>query len=88
MEGVSAYQVQFGSQLDTLFRERAVLRATNSPPHAFKITTNYELPIGRGQKFGSNMNPWLDGVVGHWQVNLTGRVGQEHRDAKENPRSG
>lgn len=69
-----AYQEQFGSSLDTLFRERAVLRSTNAPPHAFKMLTNYELPFGRGQRFGSNLNPWIDGIVGHWQVNLTGRL--------------
>ena len=71
------YQVKFVSSLDTLFRERASLRDTTTqgpPPHAFKMTTNYELPFGRGQRFGGNLNPWLDGVVGHWQVNLTGRV--------------
>ena len=76
-----AYQEQFGSTLDTLFRPRAVLRtAINAnttqaaPPHAFKALVNYELPVGRGERFGSNMNKWLDGVVGNWQVNLTGRV--------------
>ena len=69
-----SYQVQFGSTLDTLFRQRADLRQVAAPPHAFKVTTNYELPFGRGQRFGADMNPWLDGIVGHWQVNLTGRV--------------
>jgi hypothetical protein len=28
----------------------------------------YELPFGRGQTFGHNMNRVLDGVVGGWQV--------------------
>ena len=26
------------------------------PPHAFKMTANYELPFGRDHRFGSNMN--------------------------------
>jgi hypothetical protein len=69
-----SYQVQFGSQLDTLFRDQTILRSTAAPPHAFKLTTNYEVPVGRGQRFGSDLNPWIDGIVGHWQVNLTGRV--------------
>jgi hypothetical protein len=69
-----AYQVQFNSQVDSLFRPTAVLRSANAPPHAFKVLTNYELPFGHGQRFGSNMNRWLDGIVGNWQVNLTGRV--------------
>jgi len=69
-----AYQVQFNSQVDTLFRDRAVLRSTAAPPHAFKVLTNYELPFGHGERFGSNMNKWLNGVAGNWQVNVTGRV--------------
>jgi hypothetical protein len=69
-----AYQVQFASSLDTLFRDRAVLRSTAAPPHAFKMTANYEIPVGRGERFGSDMNKWLDGLVGNWQVNITGRV--------------
>jgi hypothetical protein len=69
-----SYQAQFTSSLDTLFRERAVLREVDAPPHAFKLTTNYELPFGRGRRFGGNMNRWVDGVVGNWQVNMTGRV--------------
>jgi hypothetical protein len=69
-----AYQVAFASQLDTLYRTRATLRATNSVPHAFKVTTNYEVPIGRGRRFGSNMNKVLNSLVGDWQLNLTGRV--------------
>jgi hypothetical protein len=69
-----SYQEQFASSLDTLFRQRALLRSTGAPPHAFKLTTNYEVPVGRGQHFGTDINPWLDGVIGHWQINLTGRV--------------
>jgi hypothetical protein len=69
-----AYQVQFGSQLDTLFRDRALLRSTNSPPHAFKLTANYEIPVGHGKRFGSNINRALDGIIGNWHLNVTGRV--------------
>jgi Carboxypeptidase regulatory-like domain len=29
----------------------------------------YELPVGRGKKFGGNMNKALDLVIGGWQVN-------------------
>jgi len=72
-----AYQVQFASSLDTLFRERALLRVTGNtaaPPHAFKVTGNYEIPVGRGKRYGVNMSPWLDGLAGNWQINMTGRV--------------
>jgi Carboxypeptidase regulatory-like domain/TonB dependent receptor len=69
-----AYQVQFNSQVDSLFRPTAVLRSANAPPHAFKVLTNYAIPVGKGQRYGSNLNPWIDGVIGNWQVNVTGRV--------------
>jgi hypothetical protein len=69
-----AYQVAYSSSLDTLYRPRATVRATNSIPHAVKVTTNYEVPVGRGRRFGSNMNKILNGFVGDWQLNLTGRV--------------
>lgn len=69
-----SYQVQYSSSLDTLFRPMATLRSPNAPPHAFKVLTNWDVPVGHGQRFGSNLNPWLDGVIGNWQVNLTGRV--------------
>ncbi len=29
----------------------------------------YELPFGKGRKYGSNMNPVLDGVFGGWELN-------------------
>lgn len=69
-----AYQVQYNSSLDTLFRSLVSLRSANAPPNAFKAVTNWEVPVGRGQRFGSNLNPWLDDLIGNWQVNLTGRV--------------
>jgi hypothetical protein len=69
-----AYQVGYSSATDTLFRERAVVRSTNAPPHAFKLTVNYDTPFGHGRRWLSDANPWVDGLIGHWAVNLTGRV--------------
>jgi hypothetical protein len=31
-------------------------------------TAIYELPVGRGRQFGSNMNQFVDGVFGGWQL--------------------
>lgn len=69
-----AYQEQFTSALDTLFRPRALVRSLIAPPHAFKLTANYEIPIGRGKRYGSNANSLLNGLIGNWQFNFTGRV--------------
>jgi hypothetical protein len=62
------------SVLDTLRRPFRLSRSTAGVPHALKMTAIYELPFGRGRRFLSNINPWVDGAVGGWSLNLTGRV--------------
>jgi hypothetical protein len=37
-------------------------------PHNLAISVGYELPIGRDQRFLSNSNAVVDGVLGGWQV--------------------
>jgi hypothetical protein len=37
--------------------------------HVFVASALYNLPFGRGQQFGSNMNRGLDYLVGGWQIN-------------------
>jgi hypothetical protein len=36
--------------------------------HVFKANGIYELPVGRGRRFGHGMNAILDGVIGGWQT--------------------
>ncbi len=43
-------------------------------PHALKMTVIYDLPFGRGQRFGTSVNPWVDGAIGGWSLNLAARV--------------
>lgn len=38
-------------------------------PRSFAIVTSYELPFGRGKRFGNSMNRVLNGFVGGWNVN-------------------
>jgi len=65
---------RYASRLDTLRREATLVTSTAGVPHALKMTALYDLPFGQGKRFGADMNPWLDGVVGGWSLNLTGRV--------------
>ena len=37
-------------------------------PHSFVLSYVYELPVGRGKKFGSGMNRALDLAIGGWQT--------------------
>jgi hypothetical protein len=69
-----AYQEQFNYAFDSIFRERALVRTAGAPPHAFKVTANFEIPVGRGKRYGSDINPWLNGAIGNWNFNFTGRV--------------
>jgi len=38
-------------------------------PQVFQFTYTYQLPFGRGQQFGANINPVLDAFIGGWQTN-------------------
>ncbi len=49
-------------------------------PHSFKMQWTYEVPVGRGRRFGGNMSRWLDAVVGNWEYSGTGRVHRELYD--------
>jgi len=40
-------------------------------PNRYTVSTVYQLPVGRSERFGRNMNRWVDAVVGGWQVNGT-----------------
>ncbi len=42
--------------------------ATNDIPKSLVLSYIYELPLGRGKKFGGNMNRGLNAIVGGWQV--------------------
>jgi hypothetical protein len=65
---------QWGEARDSLRFPRFFVRSTNNVPNAFKTTVAWELPIGRARRFGTNANKWLDGAIGGWSFNLTGRV--------------
>jgi len=46
--------------------------------HSFTTSFSYDLPIGKGKRFGGNMNKAMDLLVGQWQTSgiLTLRTGQ------------
>jgi hypothetical protein len=39
-------------------------------PHALKVATHYELPFGKGRKFGGNAGPVSNRIIGGWDLNL------------------
>jgi hypothetical protein len=46
---------------------------TNGVPHAIQALWSYDIPVGRGKKYGANMNSWLDAAIGGWQFSGTAR---------------
>ena len=38
-------------------------------PHRFSASGIFELPFGKGRKFGNHWNKTVDGVLGGWQLN-------------------
>jgi hypothetical protein len=42
--------------------------------HAFKANWVYELPFGRGRRFGSNVNGFVDRVIGGWSLDGVARI--------------
>ncbi|MFN7923391.1 MAG: carboxypeptidase-like regulatory domain-containing protein [Bryobacteraceae bacterium] len=55
--------------IDTFNRRLERTTVGGDQTHIFILSWNYELPFGRGKKFGSGMHPVLDKVIGGWQMN-------------------
>jgi hypothetical protein len=47
--------------------ERAL--STQDVDYVMSVSALYELPFGRGKKFGSDVSKWMDYVIGGWQLN-------------------
>jgi hypothetical protein len=56
------------------FRYGRVMNPSANVRHAFKGQWDWILPVGRGERFGSNLPGWLDGIIGGWSFMGTGRV--------------
>jgi hypothetical protein len=63
-------------QLDNLKAEHSI--SANDTPQRLGAAIIVELPIGRKNWIGGNMNPFLDGVVGGWSISslITEQSGQ------------
>jgi hypothetical protein len=47
-------------------RERGAMN--DQPNNRFYATMIYALPFGKGKRFLSHMNHWVDGAIGGWQI--------------------
>ncbi len=67
------YAHERGSDFDGFSFGRTMVNQANVR-HAFKTQWDWSLPVGRGQRFGSEMHPILDAFFGGWSINGVGRV--------------
>jgi hypothetical protein len=59
--------VNVADLLDTRLERRLV---EFDSPHTFAALVSYELPFGRGRRFGTSMHRVLDGFIGGWNINV------------------
>jgi hypothetical protein len=50
---------------------------TTSVPHEFKGNFTWEVPVGRGRRFGTDMNPILNAILGNWEMSGNARFQTE-----------
>lgn len=43
---------------------------TFNVPQSLVVSTVWDLPVGRGRQLGANMNPYLDGIIGGWNLDV------------------
>ena len=67
------YAVEGGSAFDGFSFGRVMIPTANVR-HAIKTQWDWTIPVGRGQRFGTDMHPVLDGILGGWSFNGVGRV--------------
>jgi hypothetical protein len=73
VSGNYSYNYRAGSSLQDLHLERFYLQSTGAP-HIWRGTWQYEIPVGRGRRFGTDFNPWMDTLLGNWEFSGTFRV--------------
>ena len=56
------------------FHYGRVMDPVDNVRHAIKGQWDWTIPVGRGQRYGTDLNPWVNGVVGGWQFSGTTRI--------------
>jgi hypothetical protein len=67
------YAVEGGSAFLGLHYGR-VMDPQDNVRHAIKMQWHWILPVGRGQRYGGNMNALLNGLLGGWEFTGAGRI--------------
>lgn len=67
-DGVGTSQTLFEPLLDNAQPQLEYSRADYDQNHIFNFSAVYEIPVGRGRRFGSGMNSVTDAIIGGWQI--------------------
>jgi hypothetical protein len=65
------------SRWETFRKGDIWVRDVGSPgdiTHVFKANVTYDLPFGHGRRYGSNVNGFVDQLIGGWTLSLVSRV--------------
>jgi hypothetical protein len=73
VQGSYTYHRRFTRQVRDFQLPMFDLESTQVP-HAFKMLWAYDIPFGRGKRFGANINKWVDYALGGWTFSGAGRV--------------
>jgi hypothetical protein len=73
INGSYQYALEYGSAFLGYHYGR-VSNPTQNVRHAIKMQWDWSVPVGRGRRFGTDMHPVLDAVVGGWEFNGAGRI--------------
>lgn len=71
---VGTGQTRFEPLLDNLNPDLEKSRADFDQTHTFNVLASYDLPFGRGQRFGNSAG-WVDKLIGGWNVGSIIRFG-------------
>jgi hypothetical protein len=67
------YAIEGGSAFDGFTFGRTMI-STPNVRHAIKTQWDWTLPVGRGERYGSDMHPVLNAVLGGWSFMGVGRI--------------
>ena len=56
------------------FRYGRVMNPQDNVRHAIKAQWDWSVPVGRGRRYGANMSPLLEGIVGGWEFSGAARI--------------
>jgi hypothetical protein len=77
-QGLSAnvnyqYALEGGSAFDGFLHGRTMVQNGDGVRHAIKTQWDWTIPVGRGQRYLTDSNAWVDGFLGGWSFKGVGR---------------